>query len=136
MIQKNSGQITHLYSLRGMEVEDQAANVEAELKLLMNEVTTCDNLYLLLTKFKDLFLEPTSLPPQRPFDHSIHIKPNAEPVNVRSYRHALVQKTEIENQVKDMLAHSLIQPNHSSYASTVLLVKKKNGTWPFCVGYR
>ncbi|XP_052201138.1 uncharacterized protein LOC127807380 [Diospyros lotus] len=38
LIQKNSGQITHLYSLRGMEEEDQATNVEAELKLLMNEV--------------------------------------------------------------------------------------------------
>lgn len=108
LIQKNSGQITHLYFLRGMEEEDQVTDVEAELKLLMNEVTPCDNLHLLLTEFKDLFLEPTSLPPQRPFDHSIHIKPNAEPVNVRSYLYAPIQKIEIEKQVKDMMAHSLI----------------------------
>ena len=50
LMQKDRRQITHLYSLRGVEVEDQAANVEAELNLLPNEVTTCDNLHLFLTE--------------------------------------------------------------------------------------
>ena len=134
MMQDDNGQITHLYSLRGVEVEDQAVNMEAELNLLLNEVTTCDNLHLLLIEFKDLFLEPTSLPPQRPFNHAIHIKPNAEHVTVRSYHYAPVQKIEIENQVKDMLAHSLIQPSHSPYASLVLIVKKKRWHLAFLCG--
>ncbi|MCI02609.1 hypothetical protein A2U01_0023642, partial [Trifolium medium] len=39
----------------------------------------------LLTRFQTLFNFPPSLPPQRPYDHHIHLQPNASPVNVRPY---------------------------------------------------
>jgi len=35
--------------------------------------------------FEGLFAEPTTLPPQRPFDHALNLKPNTEPVNICSY---------------------------------------------------
>uniref|UniRef100_A0A8R7UQC7 Reverse transcriptase domain-containing protein n=1 Tax=Triticum urartu TaxID=4572 RepID=A0A8R7UQC7_TRIUA len=47
-----------------------------------------------------------------------------------------MQKTEIEQQVKNMLKQGVIQLSSSSYASPVILVKKKDGTWRFCVDYR
>ena len=75
--------------------------------------------------FEDLFAIPTSLPPHRFLDHSIHLKPNVKPVNLRAYRYSPVQKAEIEKLIKDMLDKSLIQPNQSPFASPVLLVKKK-----------
>ncbi|XP_052198354.1 uncharacterized protein LOC127805643 [Diospyros lotus] len=37
--------------------------------------------------------------------------------------------------VKEMLAKSIIQPSQSPFAS-ILLVKKNDGTWHFCVDYR
>lgn len=38
--------------------------------------------------------------------------------------------------VDNMLKVGIIQPRASPYSSSILLVKKKDGGWRFCVGYR
>jgi hypothetical protein len=49
-------------------------------------------------------------------------------VNIKPYRYSLTQKDEIEKQLKEMLQQGIINSNTSSFASLVLLVKKKDGT--------
>ena len=92
---------------------------------MLSEVKPLDPLYLLLVEFKDLFVEPTTLPPQRPFDHAINLKTNTEPINVCSSRYPPIQKAEIEKLVKEMLVSSIIQPSYIPFASPVLLIKKR-----------
>ncbi|KAJ8758804.1 hypothetical protein K2173_000525 [Erythroxylum novogranatense] len=79
----------------------------------------------LLDCYKDLFEEPSQLPPQRAIDHQITLKEGIEQINVRPYRYAYFQKAEIEKQVQDMLESGLIRPSTSPFSSPVLLVKKK-----------
>jgi len=90
----------------------------------------------LLQQFSALFQEPQGLPPVRDTDHHIHLIPQSTPVNVRPYRYPHYQKNEIETQVNLMLHKGLIQPSTSPFSSPVLLVRKQDGSWQFCVDYQ
>lgn len=90
----------------------------------------------LVAEFASLFEPITGLPPNRACDHSIPLIPGAQPVFVRLYRYAPVLKSKIEKQVSDMLQQGIIQKSNSAFASPVLLVKKKDHSWRFCVDYR
>lgn len=90
----------------------------------------------LLQEFQDIFAAPTGLPPVKDHDHHIPLLPRVPPVNVKPYRYPYFQKAEIEKLVGEMLADGVIRPSTSPFSSPVLLVKKKDGTWRFCVDYR
>jgi hypothetical protein len=57
-------------------------------------------------------------------------------VNCRPLRYSSKQKDEIERQVTKMLECGIVVPSLSSFTSPVLLVKKKDDSWRFCIDYR
>ena len=90
----------------------------------------------LLQSFEDVFATPQGLPPARPCDHRIHLLPNTAPVSVRPYRYPQLQKDELESQCASMLQQGVIRHSTSAFSAPVLLVKKHDDTWRFCVDYR
>ena len=90
----------------------------------------------LLKYYAEIFETPKKLPPKRAIDRRILTLPDHKPINVRPYKYGHVQKEEIEKLVVEMLRARNIRPSHSPYSSPVLLVKKKDGGWRFCVDYR
>jgi hypothetical protein len=87
-------------------------------------------------EYSDLFQTPASLPPSRIFDHIISLNPRTMSVNCKPYRYSPKQKDEIEKQVTAMIKAGTMVPSVSPFASHVLLVKKKDDTWRFCIDYR
>ena len=86
-------QVAQLFLIRTIDQEEEEVDYGGKLVLdstrdgsIPWEVNQLDLLDELLAKFKDLF-EPKALPPPRPLDHTINLKPNSEPINIHSYRY-------------------------------------------------
>jgi hypothetical protein len=84
---------------------------------------------------EDVFVVPTELPPSRVYDHHISLVLGYVLVNSRPYMYFLLHKIEIEKQA-ELLSAGLIVRSICPFASPVLLVQKKDGSWRFCVYYR
>ena len=89
----------------------------------------------LLELYADVFQKPSGFPPSRIQDHAIHLNFGAQPVNIKPYRYPYFQKQLIEQMVSEMLKEGVIWSSTSPFSSPVLLVRKKDGTWHFCVYY-
>ena len=92
----------------------------------------------LLKEYEDVFgtkLHTDGVPaPDMP--EVIPIPPDTKPPNRPLYRYSPLEQQEIEKQVQAMLEQGLIEKSTSPYGAPVLLVKKPDGTWRFCVDYR
>jgi hypothetical protein len=90
----------------------------------------------ILAEFHDMFKDTIQLPPERSQVHHINLYPNHGIINARPCRYPHHQKEEIEKQVAELLNVGVIRPSMSSFASHVILIKKKDISWRMCVDYR
>jgi hypothetical protein len=91
----------------------------------------------LLGRYEPVFgsIRPGRLP-DRGFEHMIELEAGATPVITTPYRHPKKFKDEIEKAIKELLAMGHIRPNRSPFASSIVLVLKKDGTLRMCIDYR
>ena len=61
---------------------------------------------------------------------------NASPIRQYPRRLPYHHRAEVEKQVNDMLSQGVIQPSTSPWSSPIVLVKKKDGSYRFCIDYR
>ena len=57
-------------------------------------------------------------------------------MNIRSYMYPINQRDIIEQLIQEMLDKGIIQTSSGPFASPVVLVGKKDGSWRLCVDYR
>lgn len=89
-----------------------------------------------MKQFDDIFQPPVGLPPHREIEHGIELKEGSQPFSIRPYRNSFEKKNEIKKLILEMLDSAVIRPSSSPFASPILLVKKKDGSWRFCIDYR
>ncbi|XP_021765492.1 uncharacterized protein LOC110730018 [Chenopodium quinoa] len=127
----------HLCLLQVVDMD--IGSLESECILSSNELdcSSVSELQDLKDQFSDIFADPAELPPLRGvFDHKIPLVPNASLVNIRPYRYPLKQRDVIEQLIQEMVDRGIVQNSSSPFASPVVLVGKKDGTWVLCVDYR
>jgi hypothetical protein len=66
----------------------------------------------------------------------IELEEGAKPVITTPYRHPTKYKDEIEKAIKELLDMGHIRPSSSPFATSLVLVKKKDGTMRMCIDYR
>jgi len=120
-----------LYSLQLVEVEEDSKVFKPQFQGIADAF-----LQSLLESYQDVFQEPKGLPPLRDHDHRIPLKAGSEAVNLRPYKYSGLQKDSLERMVKEMLDTGIIRTSNSSFASPMILVKKKDSTWRLYVDYR
>lgn len=91
---------------------------------------------VILDDFVGYFASPYGLPPQCITDHQIILHPRAGPVKVWPYHYPYHYKDEIAKLVDSMLFEGIIQPSRSPFSSPLILVRKHDGSWRFCVIYQ
>ncbi|KAL7824866.1 hypothetical protein SRHO_G00343640, partial [Serrasalmus rhombeus] len=60
---------------------------------------------------------------------------DALPVRLRPHRLPLAKRLAAEQLINEMAAAGVIEPSSSSWSAPVVLAKKKDGSWRFCVYY-
>jgi len=90
----------------------------------------------LIDEFVHIFEKPNGLPPFHRTNHKFLILQGSNLVNVRSYKYPHFQKQEIERLIREMMETRLIQKKLQLVLFPSLLVRKKDGSWQFCIDYR
>ena len=91
----------------------------------------------LLAKFPTLFAENPKRPTRvtQSFAHCLELV-RSDPIWARPRRIPPAWEEEVERQVKEMCKNGICRPSKSSWASDVVLVRKKDGQMRFAIDYR
>ena len=93
-------------------------------------------LYHFLGNNRDIFAKDISeLGVTNVHTHTIR-NGDAPPVSSAPYRQTPKMRAELERQLEEMKKHGIIEESNSVWHSGVVMVRKSNNEWRFCVDYR
>lgn len=92
-------------------------------------------LHSILVRYATIFDTSSSTTIRTKVKHTIEIE-NVRPIVQRPYRRTTEQENLIDELCEELHRNKIIRPSQSPWASPVVLQKKKDGSWRFCVDYR
>eukprot|EP00253_Pinus_taeda_P003165 PITA_03165 len=125
-----------------MEAVFRKGDIEWAVELRASEAGTTGQMVHLeiqsiLDRYAIVFGEiPPGQPPNRGFEHTIELEQGIQTVITTPYRHPKAYRDEIERAIQELLALGHIRPSTSPFASSVVLVKKKDSTLRMCIDYK
>nr|GFA16085.1 putative reverse transcriptase domain-containing protein [Tanacetum cinerariifolium] len=90
-----------------------------------------------ICKFPNVFPEDLpGFPPPRQVEFKIELVSEAAPVVRAPYRPAPSEMKELAKQLQELSDKGFIRPSSSPWGAPMLFVKKKDGSFRMCIGYR
>eukprot|EP00253_Pinus_taeda_P034511 PITA_34511 len=117
----------------------QGKNKATSVRMVTNmqEKHNHRKMYPVLQQFKDVYPEDIiELPPHNEVEFSIELIPRVAPALKAPYRMSTLELVELKLQLKEMLDKGYIRPSVSPQGTSVLFVKKKDGTLRLCIDYK
>ena len=129
-------------SAHRMEVDFRKGDIEWAVELRISEAGATGqavhpDVQSILDRYATVFWDILpGQPPDRGFEHTIELEQGIQVVITTPYRHPKAYKDEIERAIHELLALEHIRPSTNPFASSVVLVKKKDSTLRMCIDYR
>ena len=111
----------------------QPAETVDDVQICTTDPVFRDQLQQLVYQYPDVF---TDIPNRTNLEECTIELDTDDPIRVKPYPVPFALREAVEKEVQDMLKLDVIEPSVSSYASPIVLVKKKDGSMRFCVDYR
>nr|GFA90790.1 putative reverse transcriptase domain-containing protein [Tanacetum cinerariifolium] len=89
-----------------------------------------------ISHMEKIFMDLLGFPLTRQVEFQIDLIPSAAPVARAPYRLAPSKMKELSDQLKELSDKGFIRPSSSPWGASVLFVKKKDGSFRMCIGYR
>jgi len=68
--------------------------------------------------------------------HHIRVKPGVQPIKQRYRPRNPAMQTIINQEVEKMEREGIIEPAHGPWSSPIVIIKKKDGSYRFCIDFR
>jgi hypothetical protein len=90
----------------------------------------------MVREFADVFPEELlKISPERELEFTIDLKLGTESIARTPYRMSTLELQELKMQLKELLDLGLIHPSVSLWGAPVIFIRKKDGSWRFCIDY-
>jgi hypothetical protein len=116
-------QDTEVYALILQKPEEEKKDIDPRIQAILEE-------------FKEVFQEPTGLPPSRPENHKIVLESSEFPP-IRGIRRLDEVKLKVlKETLETLLRKNFIRVSESPYGANVLFARKSDGSFRLCIDYR